>query len=196
MKNLFIVFLAAAAVLASCKNKKKDPAGEKKYISVRSVIEEQIKHVDTSLYSIIKVTGTDSLSMDTVFVKREDFRQLAEEFMNITDLSDPENAKRFKEESTFDTLIRRVIITYTPIKPEAEELQKLQFLISQEIDKKGNNKIKTIIIDKARKDRNESVVKQLLWRLDKSFLITTTTQKPGEPEKISLTRVIWNEDPY
>lgn len=195
MKNLFIALMAAASLVSGCKTKKKDPATEKHYISVRSVIEEQIKHVDTSLYSIIKVTGADSLAKDTAFVKREDFRALAGDFMNLPDLSDPENASRFKEETGFDTLIRRVIITYTPLKPEEEELKKVQFLISQELDKGGNNKIKTIIIEKSRKDRNEAVAKQLLWRMDKSFLVTTTTQKPGEPEQIAITRVIWNEDP-
>ncbi|MCX6318842.1 MAG: hypothetical protein NTW29_16305 [Bacteroidetes bacterium] len=192
MKKIGMIILAAAFIWAGCKQKK--AANVKTYISVRSIIEKQLAHIDTSLYSIIRVTGTDSLHMDTVYVKREEVRQLATDFLNVTDLSDPENSVRYKEETAYDTMLRRVIFTYTPINPEKEEVQKEQFLISLDIDKDGHNKYKSIILEKSRKDRNGAIHQYMLWRIDKSFLVTTTTQKPGQPEETTVTRVIWNEE--
>jgi hypothetical protein len=196
MRLYYLAAFSAALFFAGCNPKKKDDAGGKKYVSIPSVIEKQVAHIDTSLYSIIKVTGNDSLHMDTTYVKREDFRKEAADFLNVTDLSNPENASRFSEESTYDTLIKRVIITYTPIKPESEEIRKQQLLISTEIDAEGNNKIRSVLIERTKKNRDGAFNQQMLWRMDKSFLITTATQKPGEPESVTVTRVIWNEDNY
>lgn len=195
MRNYYLAAVSAVLLLAACKSGEKEKGPEKKYVSVPSIIEKQVAHIDTSLYSIIKVTGNDSLEMDTVFISREDFRKEAADFLRITDLSDPDNAGRFREESTYDTLLKRIIYTYTPLKPESEEIQKQQLLISTEIDAEGNNKITSVLVERSRKDRNGALDQHLVWRMDKSFLIKTTTQKPGEPEATTVTRVIWNEDP-
>lgn len=194
MRNLSLTVLFFVLFLFGCRQKEKELP--KKYISVKSLIEKQVEHIDSSFYSIIKVVNKDSTHYDTSYIKRENFREAAKDFLDIPDLSDPKTAKRFTEEASFDTLIRKVIITYTPVKPESEELQKAQLLVSQEIDKEGSNKVSTIIIEKARKDKQSSFQQNLLWRMDKSFLITTSTQKPGEPEEVTVTRVTWNEDKY
>jgi hypothetical protein len=196
MRNYCKIVLGIALLLTACKEKKEDKKGAKKYISIPSIIEKQVAHIDTSLYSIVKITGADSLHLDTTYVNRADFRKEAAPFLEITDLSNPDNAARFNEESTYDTLIKRIIFTYTPVKPEKEEIQKQQLLVSQDIDSEGNNKVKTIIIEKVKKNRDGALSQHLLWRMDKSFLITTTTQKPGEPEVITVTRVTWNEENY
>lgn len=195
MRNYYKIVCITVLFFAACKEKK-DKENAKRYISVRSLIEAQAAHIDSSLYSIIKVTGNDSLNKDTTYIKREDFRKAAADFLSVPDLSDPDIASRFKEETGYDTLIKRVIITYTPLKPESEEIQKQQLLISREIDKEGNNKVKTLIIERTKKNRDGAVSQHLLWRMDKSFLVTTTTQKPGEPEVTTVTRVIWNEDNF
>lgn len=33
----------------------------------------------------------------------------------------------------------------------------------------------------------------MFWQMDKSFQITTISQKPGQPEKTKIIKVTWNE---
>ncbi|HWR33633.1 MAG TPA: hypothetical protein VN451_08910, partial [Chitinophagaceae bacterium] len=114
-------------VFSSCKQQKKQP--DKKYVSVLSLIKEQIAHVDTSLYAIIKVVSTDSLHSDTFYIKREEFEAEAKEFLAIPDLSDKKIAKHFKEETLYENSINRVVITYTPENPDEEIIQKQELLV-------------------------------------------------------------------
>lgn len=188
MKNYFIVF-AAIALLCGCKGKKKEE--EKKFISVLSLIEKQVAHIDTSLYAITKVVSTDSLHSDTSYINREDFRAIAKDFLDIPDLSVQKVAKRYYEETRFDELLNRVIITYTPKNPEKEQIQKQEILVTPNIA--TGDKVNNIIIESVKSDRNGFLEKKMLWQLDRSFLITTTTQQPGKPEIVTTTRVTWND---
>ena len=185
---LFVVFY-----LPACKNQPENK-DDKHYISVRSIIEKQVAHIDTSLYSIIKITVHDSLHSDTSYIPREEFRNAAKDFLEIPDLSDTKIANRFKEENRYDSLIRKVIITYSPLNPKEEEIQKHELLVSPDVMVDSSNKVTNIIVDRVKKTRDGFWGQQMLWITDKSFLITTTTQKPGESEKIVTTKVIWNDE--
>src|SRR3569832_1566621 len=130
MKNC-LFFLAIVALLVSCKEKEKEE--EKKFISVLSLIEKQVAHIDTSLYAITKVVTRDSLHSDTFYISRENFRAEAKDFLEIPDLSVKKIARRYNEETRFDELLNRVIITYTPKDPEKEEIQKQEILVTPNI---------------------------------------------------------------
>jgi hypothetical protein len=192
MKTFLPPFVLLLLTVSSCKEKPKEE--DKKYVSIPSLIEKQVSHVDTSLYSIQKIIITDSVHTDTTYIRREEFRDAAKDFFAIPDMSSPGVANRFKEESSYDTLIRRVILTYTPVDPKKEEFQKQQLLISQDVMEDGSNKVTSIIIDRVRNNRDGYFAQNMLWQTDKNFLVTTTTQKPGEPEKITTTKVVWNGD--
>lgn len=184
--SFLIIFVIA---FSSCKEKKKTP--EKKYVSVLSLIKDQVAHVDTSLYAIVKVISTDSLHNDTFYIRREDFAAEASEFLEIPDLSDKKVAKRFKEETLYDESINRVVITYTPEKPDAEEIQKQELLVTP--DPVNGDKVNSIIINRSISNRDSSIQKNMLWQMNKSFQIATTRRLPGQAETIITTRVTWNE---
>jgi PBP1b-binding outer membrane lipoprotein LpoB len=192
MKKNFLAGLTLIALfLFSCTEKKK--AESKGFISVVSLIEKQVAHVDTSLYSIVQVISKDSLHTDTTYIPREKFRETAREFLELPDLTNPEVAARFKEDKMYDTLYRRVIITYTPLDLKKEEYKKIELLISQEIKEDGSNKVTNIIADRVINNRDGFLEKKFLWQTDRSFLIVTSTQQPGQPEITSTNRVTWNE---
>jgi hypothetical protein len=195
MKPYSILLICTALFFLSCKQKKK--TGEQKtFVPVTSLIKAQIAHVDTSLYSIMKIVATDSLHTDTSYVKREDFGEAAKEFLNLPELSDPDVAEKFREESRYDSLIKKAVIAYYPIN-ENEEVQKIELLASiSDVSKDGNNKVTNIIIEKGKTDRNGSVIQKMYWNTDKNFTIITFSQIPGEPEKVTSTRVIWNDDSF
>ena len=189
MNKYFALLLPFIMVLPACKSKKKEP--EKKFISVLSLIKNQVAHVDTSLYSIIKIMQYDTLPGDTIYIPREEFRAAAKDFLSIPDLSDKKVAKRYKEEAIFDKTINRFIITYTPEDPAKEEIQKQELLVTPGAG--TGDKVNNIIIDRVISNRDSFMKQNMLWQVDRSFQVATTLQKPGKPEKTTTVKVVWNE---
>lgn len=177
----------------ACKQKKKEPVSDKKFISVRSLIESQVAHVDTSLYSIMKVVQIDTLPGDTTYIPREQFRDVASDFLNIPDLSDPEVATRYKEEpARYDESLNRVFITYLPIDPKKEEIKKQELLVTPGTE--TGDRVSNILINREIFNRDSLLKKDMLWIMDRSFQVITLSQKPGKPEIVTITKVSWNED--
>ena len=192
MKSYSVFAIFCILLILSCKQKEKTP--DKKFISVLSLIDKQVQHIDTSLYAITKAVYTDTLHRDTSYIKREDFRFVAKEFLDIPDLSDPKISKNYQEETRFDELLNRVIITYTPVKDGDEEIKKQELQVTPNIA--TGDKVNNVMITRVINNRNGFLKKDMLWQMDKSFQIVTTTQDPGKPEVITTTKVSWNEDTY
>jgi hypothetical protein len=191
MKKYFAFLPGLLFLLVACKSKEKEP--DKKYVSVLSLIKSQIAHVDTSLYSIVKIVKKDRLPDDTTYIRREEFESAASDFLSIPDLSDKRVAKKYKEESMYDKTINRVIISYTPLDPSKEEIQKQELLVTPDMAR--GDKVNNIIITQIINNRDSLMQKNMLWQVDKSFQVVTTLQKPGKPESITVLKVTWNEDP-
>ncbi len=194
MKNyVSLAVVICLSILVSCNQKDKEPA--KSYISVVSLIRKQVAHVDTSLYPILKIVSQDSLRPDTTFIPREQFASEARDFLEIPDLSEKKVAKRYKEEPPrYDELLGRVIFKYIPVDPDKEEVKSQEFLATPVPG--ADAKINNVIIIREISNRDSFLQKKMLWQMDKSFQIVTTRQKPGTPEVTTVTRVVWNEDPY
>jgi hypothetical protein len=175
-------------LLISCKEKDQDP--EKKFIPIRSFFENQVADVDTSLYPIIRLDFVDSSRTDTSYIRREDFRALAADFLKLPDISDKKYSSQYREETLVDSMLDRVIISYVPINPEKSLIQRQEMLIKQSL---GNDQVKSIIVDYLINNRDSIVRKRMLWQMDRSFQVTTMKQKKGEPETISTMKVVWNE---
>ncbi len=187
---IFFLFGIAGLTFTSCKSAEKKPT--KKFISTASLIRAQVNHVDTSLYSILKVVSTDSIQQDTTYIRREDFESVSKEFLDLPDLGDPEIAKNYTEASRFDQSLNRVIITYTANDPNKQPVRKEEVLITP--GTVNGDQVTSIIITKIISNRDSLVEKNMLWQMDKSFQIATTRQLPGQPETNTVTRVTWNGD--
>lgn len=193
--KLYAIILSVlpAIFLAACKGKKKEPA--KGFISVVSLIRDEVAQVDTSLFSIVKTITYDSLHTDTVFVPREEFKKEAHDFLEIPDLADPKVAKRYKDVSPmYDQSLGRVIFKYEPVDPLKEEVKSQEFLATPVLGKDA--RINNVIVVREISNRDSFLQKKMLWQINRSFQIVTTRQKPGQPEQITITKVAWNEDPY
>lgn len=191
MKNRFIFILACCLIVIfiSCKGKEKK-AEKSSFISALSIIEEQIKDIDTSLYTIIKINYRDSITQDTEYIPREGFRLVAKDFLNLTDLS----PNRFMEENIPGPTEKLSTISYKPVNPDKEEIQRIDFIIDPDLALIGKSVVKTIYIDKGISNKDSSVQKRLLWHMDRSFQVTTSRQLPGQPETNSTYSVIWNDE--
>lgn len=190
MKTYLFFLWYLLLLTLSCKQKPKEE--EKKFISVSSLIEKQVVHIDTSLYAITRVVYSDSLHSDTTYIRREDFRSVAKEFLDIPDLSEKKVAKQYMEETRYDELLNRVIITYKPINSDDGEIKKQEIQVTPDLA--TGDKVNNIIINRVINNRDGFLQKDMLWQIDKSFQVVTTTRQPGQPEKITTTKVTWNED--
>lgn len=188
-KNLLLAGMILLLV-ASCKDKEEDAT--KKFISIHSYINSQIAGVDTSLYAIIKLDIIDSTRTDTTYVKREEFRTLAKDFLDLPDIAEKKYRKKYKEESRYDEGMDRAIITYLPEDPSKTVIQRQEMHVKPNLGG-GDAIVKTLYIDYLLNSKDSIVQKRMLWQVDRSFQVTTIRQFPGEEEKISTVKVIWNE---
>jgi len=193
MINRIPGFILLVIVISSCKSK--EAKNDKQFISILSLIRKDVAHVDTSLYSIVKIEYTDSLHQDTSYIPREQFAAISKEFLEAPDLSDKKVSKKWVEEpAVHDEMLNRVIITYTPVDPDKEEFKKQEILATPVPGQEA--RINNIIIVREISNRDSFLQKKMLWQVNKSFQVVTISQKPGKPEITKTTRVIWNEDPY
>lgn len=179
-------FLALSIILFACKSKKdkEPPSGS---FPVLSYIQSQVKEVDTSLYAIIKIT-TVGERVDTAYIPREEFASVAYDFLTLPDISKTEWRQRYTETQTYDQMLEKAVLLYTAKEPELE-VRSEQVLIQP-----GNgepDEVKTIIIDHVVNKGDSTVQKNLIWQVNSHFQVATSIQKPNQPEKRILTKVIW-----
>jgi hypothetical protein len=87
--------------------------------------------------------------------------------------------------------MNRVVLTYSPLKPEKEEIQDQEVLIKPD---PAGDKITNIIINRIINTKDSSVQKRLLWTVDESFQVITTKQLNCQPETTSTIKVVWGEN--
>ncbi len=180
-----VFFFIVLMILYSCKHKKKND-----FFPVISYIRSQIKNVDTSLlYSIMKIVTVDSTS-DTTYVKREEFGNLAHDFSETPDLTEYSIGKNYKEDKLYDQSLNRVILTYTPLKKNAEVLRQEVVIIPGST---GDDKVKDFIIDRIQNKKDSTIHKRLLWQVDESFQVVDIIEKDSIAVSTKTTKVIWNK---
>ncbi len=189
MNKPFYIFISTLLIL-SCKNQKTKPQAESSFFPVLSFIKSQVAHVDTSVYRIIKVIKTDSVS-DTTYLKREEFRDVAKDFLSIPDISSEELKDDYTETKLFIQDIDQVALNYMPKKPD-KEITRQEVMIKPGTD---GDKVQSIFINRINNSKEGSIQKILFWEVDKQFKIVTLTQFPDQPEKTQTIEVIWNNFP-
>ncbi len=185
-----LLLLFSFSLIAGCKKKKKKEP-EKTFFSAVSLIKGQVAHVDTSLYPIMRIEYRDSAHSDTIFIPREEFRAAASDFLSLPDIADKAISSRFKEETLYDETINKFMITYTPVNPAAEEIQREELLATP--SETGDATISNIIIKTIISNKDSLVQKTMLWQIDKSFQVTTIRRLPGKPETTTTIKLSWNE---
>lgn len=186
--NKWIICIIIATSIVACKGKKEE---EKKgqIFPVLSYLLAQVKNVDTSFYRIIKIETADSVS-DTSFIRREEFRSYAKDFLDIPDISSAKHRDDYDESNNYDDLLNKALLTYTSRNSDNEIFRETVIL---DRDASGNSLVNTIIIDKQLKNKDSTVIKNMLWEANKRFQVITKTEVPNQPEKVRILQVVWND---
>lgn len=185
--NKCLLFLVAISALL-CKSKKENE-NNKSFFPVLSFIKSQVAEVDTSVYPILKIVTMNS-SPDTVYIKREEFRHYANDFLTMPDISAKKWNDDYQETKLYDEDLKRVILNYMP-KDVNQEIRRQEVMI--EPGQQSEDKVRTIIIERVVTNEDSTVQKNMLWQVDKHFQVVTVTTKKNQPEKIEKLKVIWNK---
>jgi len=191
MKKI-ILSLASIIFLAACNSGKKK-SNEKNTDSVTSAlsfIKSQVAQIDTSLFVIKKIEIRDSLPADTSDIHRNEFRSLAKDFLELPDISLEKYKDQYTESRNFTPEINMVSLMTLPKEPSSAEIQKQELLITP--DSEGG-KMKTIIVDREWVNKDSSVIKKMIWQVDKYFQVVIIKQIAGQPETTQTIRVVWND---
>ena len=187
MKSGFFILLIGALFVASC-NDKKENKNEKNFFPVLSFIKSQVAHVDTSVFRIIKIVKRDSIA-DTSYLKREEFREAAKDFLTMPDISSEELRDEYTETELFVEDLDQVALNYMPKEPN-KEITRQEVMIKAGPD---GDKVQSIFINRVINNKSGSIQKILFWEVDKQFRVITLTQLPDSPETKETVEVKWND---
>jgi hypothetical protein len=175
-------FLFIILFYCSCKQKKND------VFPAIDFIRGQIANVDTSVYKILKLVPVTDSTYDTTYVKREDFKKLAKDFLETPDISKKFGGKYTEERMMNNELGLAVFIATT--RDEDLEVRRQEVRI---LPDPPNDKVKSIYIERSNGNKDSSVLKRMTWFTDRKFQVITITQKKNEEEKTSVMEVVWND---
>ena len=179
--------MIGALFVGSCKDKK-ESKNEKNFFPVLSFIKSQVAHVDTSVFRIIKIVKKDSTA-DTSYLRREEFREAAKDFLSIPDITSEDLRDEYTETELFVEDLDQVALNYMPKEPN-KEITRQEVMIKAGPD---GDKVQSIFINRVINNKSGSIQKILFWEVDKQFRVITLTQLPDSPETKETIEVKWND---
>lgn len=192
MKRTFY-FILLTATLAACGNqaeKPEDPSAEGAYFPVLSYLKGQVATIDTSLYTIMQFKKSGSQT-DTVYIRREDFKNVAAPFTQMPDITGSKLKKKYTESRLYDETLDRFIITYTPAEPdEVLEVTRQDIVITPNTG--DGDQVESIYIERVVEAGDSTVQMKMNWEVAKGFTIRSIIQKKDSPEKLQSTEVVWS----
>ena len=191
MNKILIGFISISLLLA-CKSKTKKDNSQEEFFPAISFLKGQAKHIDTSLYRIVKVETVDSNSI-TAYIKREEFSKYAKEFLELPDISSNKWKDDYEETRIYDEVLNNIILSYKTVE-EDNEIRSEDIML-EPTNSSGNSEVKNIIINTLQTAQDSTIEKNMVWYVNKRFIIVTKIQKADQPEKIKKLEVIWNDFP-
>ncbi|HUQ96295.1 MAG TPA: hypothetical protein VM010_01430 [Chitinophagaceae bacterium] len=174
---------------AACKNKVKEGGDASGYFPVLSYLQSQVRQVDTSVYSITKITKQDGFK-DTAYIRREDFRKEAADFLSVPDLASAKWRDNYSETKLYDEDLKKVIITYEPKDRAAlPEITRQDVLI--EPDAGSGDQVQTIYIETTLSNDDSTIQKKMTWNVATNFQVIKIISKKNRPEVVQTTDVSW-----
>ena len=174
----------------SCNNKKEETKDTSGYFPVRSFLQGQIKALDTSMYRFICIETVNGVS-DTADINREAVTRYAKDFIDIPDITDPENGSDYSEMSSYDSLMGRVLMSYTAYDKEDIEVVKQDVTVVPGFGAMPDE-VKTVYIEKIVSDDDTVTEKKMLWEMDRFFHIRTIKQTKNNAEQVHDLKIQWN----
>jgi hypothetical protein len=193
MKKYFVFILIVFAEVSACKsgNKKSETAneaGKKNFFPVADYIQSEINYVDSLPLGIIKYS-TKNHRTDSAYIQSAEFNEIAKVFFSA-DLKPSFFKNEFSESSFIDLTTQAATFTYSA-KNSKRELRRVDVLATAG---EGLNKVSSVYLEKIIHKNDTLIIKKLLWRTRKSFLIVTSKQLSNQIPVVEQLKVVWNPE--
>lgn len=188
MNKQLLPLAAAALLFAACSGNKSESKEAVEFFPVHSYLRSQVAHIDTSMYTLRKITRQNGRA-DTTFLHRDAFRKEAADFLSIPDIASDKLKDDYTESRLYDDLLKRAVFSYSPKDEDAEVLQQ-DVTIEPGASAEGDA-VRTIFVNLLSEEDNRTIQKKMLWEVGRRFQIVTTTQQKGSPDENRTVEVWW-----
>lgn len=193
MKKLLSILLLSCTIifLTRCKghgNSITYTSDTVKFFPVNLYIKGQIARVDSFATNIYKVTMGDNHVQDTVAITKEQFKQLAQPFLQY-DINDKGLHKYYKENDFADETTESLTFNYTSL-DSTLPLQSIDVLLS-----KDASQLKNVFYSIQKTTGDSTITEKAGWKNDKSFFINRSVQQGSKPPVMQQYIVVWQFTP-
>ena len=200
MKNYWISLLFICSIIA-CKNKEQSttPADSgavpndkapKSYLPIASFINEDIRNVDAFAAGILLKTKTGKKT-DSIFIKPEEFKNIAGEFL-APELDSAIFYNEFSEESMADQATATVNFIYT----SGNDKTILRKVIVYVTASQSADKVSRIYMEKESKSGDTTIKQKLTWKIKQYFIITEIRKTPQGFNSVITRKATWDPQLY
>ncbi|MBC8035352.1 MAG: hypothetical protein H7Y03_14480 [Chitinophagaceae bacterium] len=192
MRNLlvFLFIQLAAGCGGAGKDASKDGVNDKQKVElfpVTTFIKGQI-HIVDSFQSVTMKYETNGNKTDSGVISIEAFKKLAAEFYT-PDFNEPGVKELYKESSFADQSIKAVTFNYST-EDEDASIRRVDVVVDAHAVL--SDKVRSIYMEKQRRQEDTFFYKKLYWRADRNFQIITTKQVGKSTGIVNVTKVEWN----
>jgi hypothetical protein len=145
------------------------------------------------VYSIVKISKAHAVQ-DTTYLRREEFKAAAHDFLSLPDLTAKKLRKKYTETKMYDEDLKKVVLSYAPKdKAAAEGIVRQDVLI--EPDAGTGDQVQTIYVETIASTNDSTVQKRMTWNVNGRFQVITIIAKKNQPEAVTTTDVTWRSQP-
>lgn len=199
MKNLIVI--SGIIFFAACKNE--PPANQPPATDTASVVTDtqatvklffpvydfllgEIRAVDSLPIAIKKFTTTKA-GTDSVYIKLDEFHELANEFL-VDELKKENFESTFKESSFQDQSTGYSVFSYSP-NDQHSQINRVD--VATEAGS-AYDKVNSIFIIKNITRADTLIAKKLYWKAENNFIINTELRAGQKPPVSKQVKVVWN----
>jgi viroplasmin and RNaseH domain-containing protein len=191
--NRSAFFSVLFVLVIACKSKEAEGTNDASgFFPVRSYLQSQVRHVDTSIYRIMKISKVQGKA-DTAYLRREDFKAAAQDFLSLPDLASKKLRKKYAETKLYDEDLKKVVITYLPKDKEDYEQITREDVLIEPGTSGGNDKVATVYVETTESNRDSTIQKKMTWNVSGNFQVIKLINKQGQPEQVHTTDVTWTD---
>jgi hypothetical protein len=135
-------------------------------------------------------TITENGKIDSIWLKRKDIRKNAMPFLSPV-IDSATMYSLFTEKSFLDQTINAFTFSYDPKVrlPDSINLTHWDVYMNPQ-----TNSVERIYMVKEKDEKNQSIVTQLTWLVNKWYSIRTITQVPGQKAHVKEKKLTWDFD--
>jgi len=149
-----------------------DSTEEKNHFPITAFLEDELAQIDSLPVAIIHTKETNGLS-DTSVMDKKEFRALALQLIGI-DFKEKKYKNNYQEIVLEDVALDNISIGYTAKDPVLP-IRKIELNIDA-----SSNKIKSIFAERQEKEKENLLIRKILWTSATELMVNTSVYKEGQ----------------